>query len=158
MKRAHVGHWIAGFAVASAVFVSGPASAATISTVAGGGAGPGIGDGGPATGAVFTWPNGLAIDSKGNLFVADPTDNRVRKVDGATGIITTAAGTGIGGFSGDGGLATLARISRVYQVALDASDNLFIADHDSGRIRMVDAVTGNITTVMPRWIARLIAG
>jgi hypothetical protein len=141
---------------------TGPAPAAgTILTVAGNGI-PGFGgDGGPATTARLANPAGLAIDRAGNLFIAENTRNRIRKVDGATGIITTVAGGGTidairflapvastGGFSGDGGPATAARLDTPQWIAVDAAGNLFISDLFNNRVRRVDAKTGIITTVV----------
>ena len=102
------------------------------------------GDGGPATEAQFAWPTGLALDGSGNLYVADSGDNRVRRID-AEGVITTFAGTGKYGFGGDGGPATEAQFSWPWQLALDGSGNLYVADHDNSRIRRIDA-EGVITT------------
>jgi len=79
-----------------------------ITTVAGGG-GNGLGDNGPATSADFTQPSGVAVDQAGNLYIADHQAHRVRKVN-TSGIITTLAGTGTGGFSGDGGPASAAML------------------------------------------------
>jgi sugar lactone lactonase YvrE len=117
-------------------------TAGIITTVAGGGSG---GDGGPATAASLANPTGVAIDSTGNLFIAERNNRRVRKVD-AAGIITTVAGNGTSGFGGDGGLATNATVDSPNDVAVDRAGNLFIADQNSGRIRKVDAA-GIITTV-----------
>jgi uncharacterized protein (TIGR03437 family) len=102
------------------------------------------GDGGPAT-AASVCPSGVAVDAFGNIFIADTTNNRIRKVP-ASGIITTVAGGGSSSFSGDGGLATSASLSAPTGVAVDASGNLFIADSDNNRIRKVSA-GGIITTV-----------
>jgi sugar lactone lactonase YvrE len=116
-----------------------------ITTVAGGGGG---GDAGPATSALLVYPTAVAADSSGNVFIADWSNNRIRRVDATTGIITTAAGNGIAGYSGDGGPATSASLwGRVGDVAVDAHGNLFIADINNERIRRVDAVTGIISTV-----------
>jgi hypothetical protein len=115
----------------------------TITTVAGTGVQGISGDGGPAVKARLWWPGGVAVDPAGDLFVAD--DSRVRKVS-ATGIITTVAGTTQGGFSGDGGPATAARLSGSLQLAFDAVGNLFIAEFFNRRIRKVDTA-GIITTV-----------
>ncbi|MCY4564545.1 MAG: hypothetical protein OXE40_08720, partial [Gammaproteobacteria bacterium] len=118
-----------------------------ISTVAGTGAyGPG-GDGGPAKGAEFSWPLGVAVDVYGNLYIADSNSNRVRRVDALGGVITTIAGTGAAGFGGDGGPATDARLSFPRSMAVDAIGNLFVADAFNDRIRRVNAATGIITTV-----------
>ena len=116
--------------------------AGTITTVAGGGS-AGLGDGGLATSASLDTPSGVAVDASENLFIAD--HDRIRKVS-ASGIITTIAGNGINGFSGDGGPATLAQLSGAWGVAVDASGNLFIADTGNNRIRKV-SVSGMITTV-----------
>jgi sugar lactone lactonase YvrE len=116
-----------------------------ITTVAGGGAG---GDGGMATNALLKRAVGVAVDTAGNLFIADMGNNRIRKVD-TNGIISTVAGSGTGvggGFSGDGGAATNAKLSEPFGVALDNSGNLFIADYNNFRIREVNT-NGIITTV-----------
>ena len=113
------------------------------------------GDGGPATSAVMNGPGSVALDAQGNLFIVDAGNQRVRRVDAATGIITTVAGSGVpnaagqvaGGFSGDGGPATSAQLAEPWGVALDAHGNLFIADTGNHRIRRVDAASGIITTV-----------
>jgi sugar lactone lactonase YvrE len=106
------------------------------------------GDGGLATSANLNFPQGVAVDSTGNLFIADSQDYRIRRVDAATDIITTVAGNGTQGFSGDGGPATSASLSATPRVAVDdATGNLFIADSQDYRIRRVDAASGIITTV-----------
>jgi hypothetical protein len=116
-----------------------------ISTVAGNGINGYSGDGGPATSAELNYPAGVAMGAIGNLFIADSTNNRVRKV-GTDGIITTVAGNGIGGYSGDGGTATNAELNYPQGVAVDTSGNLFIADQLNYRIRKV-GTNGIITTV-----------
>jgi hypothetical protein len=105
------------------------------------------GDGGPATSATLSSPGGIRTDISGNLYIADTNHNVVRRVDANTGVITTIAGTGASGYSGDGGLATSAKISAPYDVALDPSGNLFIADYSNNVVRRVDANTGLMTTV-----------
>ena len=112
------------------------------------------GDGGPALGAMLSLPAGVAVDSSGNLFIADEMNNRVRRVDATTGIITTVAGSGVcksgkctAGFSGDDGPATKAELNHPHSVALDAEGNLFICDLLNLRVRRVDHATGIITTV-----------
>jgi sugar lactone lactonase YvrE len=117
-------------------------SGGTITTVAGGGKGP-LGDGGPATSATLGSPVGVAVDSAGNLYIADSWSNRIRKV--SAGTITTVAGNGIGGFSGDGGPATSASLDGPYGAAVDAAGNVYIADWQNNRIRKVSG--GTITTV-----------
>ncbi|HZT29866.1 MAG TPA: Ig-like domain-containing protein [Bryobacteraceae bacterium] len=119
-------------------------STGIISTVAGNGAPKFAGDGGPAVQAQLD-PFDLAVDGAGNLFVADRNNYRVRKIDPA-GIITTVAGAGVEGYSGDGGRATAALISGPTGLAVDAKGNLFIADFDNFVVRRVDA-TGTIATV-----------
>ena len=117
----------------------------TITTIAGTGVRGFSGDGGPATEAQLNLPFGVAVDGTGNLYVADRVNHRVRKVD-AMGTITTIAGTGDRGFSGDGGPATEAQINRPFGVAVDGAGNLYIVDDGNLRVRKVDT-TGTITTV-----------
>ncbi len=121
---------------------SGPTCAPSVTCTAGGFSG----DGGPATSAILNFPYGMALDASGNLFIADLFNWRVRRVDAASGIITTVAGNGFFGFSGDGGPATSASVVP-RDVAVDNFGNLFIADSELSRIRRVDARTGIITTV-----------
>jgi len=123
------------------------AATGIITTVAGSGLinGGFSGDGGLATDAAVGRPLGVAVDAEGNLFIAG--NNRVRRVDSVTGVITTMAGTGISGFSGDRGPATEAQLNTPYGVAVDLSGNLYIADTFNERIRRVNAITGVITTV-----------
>lgn len=112
------------------------ASNGTITAVAGSGT-PGFGgDGGTATSAQLSLPMGLAVDAAGNLFIADFTNNRVRKVS-AGGTITTVAGNGSSGYSGDSGPAVNARLSTPQGVAVDAAGNLYIADTGNHVIRQV---------------------
>ena len=111
--------------------------AGVISTVAGNGTVVGYGgDGGPATSAQLHGPYGVAVDAAGNLFIADRDNCRIRKVTPG-GVISTVAGNGTGGFSGDGGPATSAQLAAPHGVAVDAAGNLFIADYANNRIRMV---------------------
>ena len=127
-----------------------------ITTAAGTGEAGFSGAEGPATAAALDFTTGVAVDAVGNLFITD-TDNlsssfaastsHLRKVDGATKIITTVAGTGESGFSGDRGPATAAALNLPYGVAVDGADNLFIADLGNHRIRKVDGATKIITTV-----------
>jgi uncharacterized protein (TIGR03437 family) len=115
-----------------------------IRTVVGNGDGIFGGDGGPALRASLQAPVGMAFDSLGNLYVADRLDNRVRKV-GADGTITTIAGIGGAGFSGDGGPAIRARLNGPRAVAVDKDFSVYIADSDISRIRKIDP-NGNIST------------
>jgi sugar lactone lactonase YvrE len=116
-----------------------------IITVAGNGSPGYSGDGGAASNATFDNPNYVAIDTVGNLYIADTGNARIRKMD-TNGIITTVAGKGGYGFSGDGGAAINASFSLPFAVAVDAPGNLYIADADNNRIRKVDT-NGIITTV-----------
>ena len=115
-----------------------------IATVAGGAVGF-SGDGGPAISATLNTPHGVAVAPDGSFYIADLGNNRIRRVD-ANGIITTVVGTGIYGFGGDGGPATLARINGPYGVALGPDGSLYIADRDNSRVRRVGP-DGIITTV-----------
>ena len=117
-----------------------------ITTIAGTGIAGYSGDGGPATQARISFPRGLAVDASGSLYIAESYNHCIRKVD-PSGIITTVAGTGIGGYSGDGNPATQARISSPQSVAVDASGNLYIPDYANHRIRKVDS-SSIITTVV----------
>ena len=116
-----------------------------ITTVAGNGTRGYSGDGGPASNAELNYPIDVAVDASGNLYIADQYNNRIRKV-GTNGVITTVAGNGTQGYSGDGGPATSAELNQPEGVALDASGNLFIADFGNSRIRKV-GTAGMITTV-----------
>ncbi|MFB3776161.1 MAG: hypothetical protein ACE141_01085 [Bryobacteraceae bacterium] len=122
-------------------------TAGIISTVAGNGVHGSAGDGGAATSAALNYPQGVAFDSTGNLYIADTTNGLVRKVD-KDGIITTVAGIRALGFYGDGGPATSAMLNYPKSVALDADGNMFIVDSYNSRIRMVT----------PDGIIRTIAG
>ena len=105
------------------------------------------GDGGPATEAELAFPYGVAMDSAGNVYVADGGNHRLRKIDGVTGIITTVAGTGERGYSGDGGPAVEAQLASPYGVAADSTGNLYVADRSNYRVRKIDAGTDVITTL-----------
>ena len=109
----------------------------TITTVAGNGIAGFSGDGGPATSAGLDRPLAVALDNAGNLFIADRSNRRIRRVDAATGVITTVAGTGVFGFNGDGIPATSAHLANPSGVAVDSAGNPFIADEFNHRIRRV---------------------
>jgi uncharacterized protein (TIGR03437 family) len=115
----------------------------TISTVAGNGNVTSAGDGGPAISASFGQPRSVAVDGAGNIYIAE--GKRIRKVNPA-GIISTIAGIGTSGFSGDGGPAASAQINAATGMAVDRSGNLYFADTSNQRIRKVDAA-GNISTI-----------
>jgi hypothetical protein len=120
-----------------------------ISAAAGNGTEGYWGDGGAATSAELSYPQAVAADSPGNIFIADDGNERIREVTVSNGIINTVAGNGTGCYDpsaacGDGGLATSAELSWVYGLAVDSSDNIFIADYDNYRIREVTASNGYI--------------
>ncbi|HEX6290918.1 MAG TPA: SMP-30/gluconolactonase/LRE family protein [Herpetosiphonaceae bacterium] len=117
-----------------------------ITTVAGNGNYGFSGDGGPATSATLGFPIGLALGPDGSLYIADAGNNRIRKVS-PSGIITTAAGTGAQGFSGDGGVATAAQLNFPTDVRVDTAGRLYITDSSNQRIRRVDA-SGVITSLV----------
>ncbi len=118
----------------------------TISTVAGDGSWGASGDGGPATSAQLNYPQGMAVDSAGNLYIADAGNHRIRKVDIGSGTISTVAGTGTPGPAGDGGPAAAAQLRDPSGVFVDGAGNLYIADSGNHRVRKVDA-GGAISTV-----------
>ena len=119
----------------------------TISTFAGTGTGGYTGNGGPASAADMREPFMCAFDSAGNLFVCEATNHVVRRIDASTGVITTVAGTGEMGYSGDGGPATEATMYEPYSLAIDSAGNIYIVDRLNAVVRSVDAATLVITTV-----------
>jgi RHS repeat-associated protein len=123
------------------------AATGIITTVAGNDNDGFSGDNGAATSAELYEPEGVAVDSAGNIYIADSANNRVRKVTVSTGVITTVAGNGSLNFSGDGGQATSAALNYPYGVMVDASKNIYIADTNDNRIRKVTASTGIINTM-----------
>ena len=100
-----------------------------------------------ATDVALQMPSGLAIDSKGNLFIAERGGHRIRKVDLSTGSIYTIAGTGTSGFGGDGGQADKAQIANPELITVDDQDNIIITDRSNARIRKINSQTGIITTL-----------
>jgi hypothetical protein len=122
------------------------ASTGKISTVAGNGTAGYNGDNIAATSAMLNLPTGVALDSAGNIYIADTWNNRVREVTTA-GIISTVAGNGAFGGSGDGGAATSAELFEPTGVAVDTSGNIYVADTWNNRIREVTVATGKISTV-----------
>ncbi len=117
-----------------------------ITTIAGTGIAGYNGDNILATTAKLNGPGGIAIDKFGNIFIPDGLNNRIRKIDHTTGFISTVAGIGTAGYSGDSGLATLAELHDPTGVAVDDSGNIFIADENNNVIRKVFASTGKIFT------------
>jgi sugar lactone lactonase YvrE len=119
-----------------------------LTTVAGTGQKGDGGDGGPAVKAQFNSMHSLAIGTNGDIYICDTLNNRVRKIESATGIITTIAGTGQKGFGGDGGPASRAQFGAIYCAALDSrGELLYLADLDNRRIRVVNLKTGIVDTV-----------
>lgn len=106
------------------------------------------GDGGLATKAQLSTPSGLAFDAHGNLYIADYDNNRVRVVHASNGTITTVAGTGTAGFSGDGRLATMAALNNPAAVAVSSSGVLYISDSGNNRVRAVAATSHTISTIV----------
>lgn len=121
--------------------------AGIINSVAGNGTAGFSGDGGPATAASMDLPIGIAFDTAENMYIADVRNNKIRRIDKVTRVITTVAGTDSAGYTGDGGPATAARIDSAERVNFDDSNHLYISDFFNNVVRKVDASTGIITTV-----------
>lgn len=122
------------------------ASTGIISTVAGNGTSGYNNDGIAADSAELYFPGGVFVDASGNIYIADVYNHRVRKVDASTGKISTIAGNGTAGYSGDGAAGTAAELNYPWGLCADNSGNVYIADEFNNRIREVDASTGNINT------------
>jgi len=124
-----------------------------ITAVAGGGIAPGTdgyGNGQLATNVELVNPSGVALDSAGNLYIADTGNNMIRRVDATTGIVTDVAGTGEWGYSGDSGLATNATFASPQSLALDAANNIYVADYGNNAVRQITAASQNVFTVAGR--------
>ena len=119
----------------------------TVWTIAGSGTAGFSGDSGQATSAQLNEPRGLALDAAGNVYIADRANHRIRKVDATAGTISTIAGSGTAGATGDGGLATSARLNNPEWVAVDGAGNIYISDVGNRRLRKVDAATGVISRI-----------
>jgi len=122
-------------------------SSGIITTIVGRDTGGYYGDNGPATNAGLFFPEDVCIDTSGNIYIADALNNRIRKVIVATGIITTIAGNGTSGSSGDNGLAINAELSNPSGLFVDVIGNVFIADYYNNKVRKVNASTGIIITI-----------
>ncbi len=123
----------------------GEAKGQVITTIAGNGTAGYSGDGGAATAAELAYPEGLALDGSGNIYIADNLNNRIRKLT-PSGIISTIAGNGTAGYSGDGGPATAAELYQPTGLVVDWSGNIYIADLYNNRVRMVTP-SGTISTI-----------
>ncbi|MFN0282157.1 MAG: NHL repeat-containing protein [Kineosporiaceae bacterium] len=126
-------------------------TAGTITTIAGTGAASYSGDGGAATSATLNLPRGIAIDSGDTVYVVDSLNYRIRRIDG-TGIITTVAGTGVDGASGDGGPATSAQISQAFDIGVDDAGCVYLPDTGNNRLRTF-CPGGTISTVAGTGVA-----
>ncbi len=122
----------------------------TIQTVAGDSQWIYRGDGQPATASPIFLPFGIAVDGGGNLFIADSNNNRIRRVDAHSGLMSTYAGNGNAGASGDGGAATSASVNQPTSIVIDGAGNLYFTDSANHAVRRVDAGSGIITTVAGR--------
>ncbi len=122
-------------------------STGIITTIAGTGSSSYSGDNGQATSASVYQPWGVAVGTSGNVYISENGSHRIRKVTVSTGIITTIAGTGSPGYSGDNGQATSAALYYPEGIALDTSGNVYIADIFNQRVRKVTIYTGIITTI-----------
>ncbi len=118
-----------------------------LTTIAGTGMKGYAGDGGPALAASFTMPHEIRFDAGGNLFLVERDAHVVRRVDARTGLVSTVAGTGTAGYSGDGGPATQAMLRQPHSIAFDARGRLLICDIGNRRVRAVDRASGVITTL-----------
>src|SRR3954447_17591299 len=121
------------------------ASTGIITTFAGGSSSSGLGDGGPATNAHFTFPTGMAFASNGDLYIADTLGSRVRMISAANGVINTVAVNGVPGYSADNGSAATAQLNLPSSTAVDSAGNLYIADRGNHVVRQVSG--GTITTI-----------
>jgi hypothetical protein len=126
------------------------AASGIITTVAGGGSGCGgpgtVGDGCAATSGILNSPQGITVDFGGNLYIADTDNQRIRRVDAVAGTITSVAGNGTAGYSGDSNAATTAELNEPEAVAFDPSNNMYVADSANAVIREVSASSGKIST------------
>jgi len=122
-----------------------------IATAVGNGEKGFAGDGDPATLALLNGPFDVAFDRAGNLYFSDTFNHRIRRVDARTGVITTVAGNGDAGYSGDGGPAFRASLNEPYGIAIDTAGNIYVADRLNRRVRRIDAANRTIMTVAGTW-------
>jgi sugar lactone lactonase YvrE len=123
-------------------------------TIAGNGERAYRGDGGLATSASLNMPHEIQFDGRGNLYIAERDNHVVRKVDARSGVISTLAGTGVAGYSGDGGPARQAQLRQPHSIAIDPQNRLLICDIGNQRIRRVDLASGAIDTFAGTGIAQ----
>ena len=121
-------------------------TARRMTTIAGNGQRGYAGDGGPALQASLNMPHEIRFDREGSLYIAERDNHVIRRVDGKTGIISTVAGTGVAGFSGDGGAARKAQLNQPHSIAFDPQGRLLICDIGNHRVRRLDLRTGIIVT------------
>lgn len=119
-----------------------------VTTVVGTGKKGNSGDGGPALKAEMDQPYEVRFDREGNLFVVDMPNHAIRRVDGKSGVITTVAGTGVGGFAGDGGPAVKAQFKQPHSIAFDREGRLLVCDIGNNRVRRIDLKSGLIETYL----------
>ena len=124
-----------------------PSQSWIITTAVGTGERGFAGDGGPAKHALLNGPFDVGFDADGNLYFSDTFNHRIRRVDTQTGVITSCAGSGEAGYSGDGGPATRARLNEPYGIAIDRAANVYIADRHNHCVRRVEGASGMITTL-----------
>jgi sugar lactone lactonase YvrE len=128
-----------------------------IATVAGNGTPGFAGDNGPATGAELNNPYGVALDSAGNLYIADTGNQRIRKVT-SSGTIATVAGNGTAGFSGDSGAAIAAQLNNPYGLAVDSAGKVYISDFDNNRVRVLTPTVPCTYSVSPTTLQAAVSG
>ena len=147
LSKQRMSTWIVKVVIIYLILLPQLLVAQNISTLAGTGV-PGYnGDGINASAAQLKGPQGIVLDGSRNIFIADLENNRVRRIDNATGIISTVAGTGTSGYNGDGILAVNAQIAYPSAVAFDAAGDLYFTDRGNSRIRKITMSTGIISTV-----------
>lgn len=137
---------VATYTLPILIFFSSPAHAQVLTTIAGTGTNGFAGDGGLAVAAQLNAPLALCLDNSGNLYFTDYSNHRIRKID-SKGIISTIAGTGIAGFSGDGGPAINAQLNHPFRICTDNAGNVYFSDYDNLRVRKINLVTGVISTI-----------
>ncbi len=133
------------FLITALAFIGSSINAQIINTIAGNGTSGSAGDNAAATLAQLNYPSAVAVDAAGNVYIADASNNRIRKIN-TGGIISTIAGTGVAGYSGDGAAATLAQLNSPFGVTVDVAGNVFIADASNNRVRKIN--TGGIISTI----------